>query len=94
VETLSGAFRMTRSGIEGLLESWHFHDWSKDPYSLGAYTYVPVGGLGAREVLGRPVNDTLFFAGEATDTAGSNGTVHGAISSGERAAAQIYSTLG
>src|SRR5262249_9745325 len=72
IETLSGAFRKTRSGIEGLLESWQFHDWSKDPYSLGAYTYVPVGGMGAREVLAGPVDETLFFAGEATDTAGSN----------------------
>jgi monoamine oxidase len=38
--------------------------------------------------------DTLFFAGEATDTTGHNGTVHGAIASGHRAANQILRTLG
>src|SRR5262249_49871401 len=93
IETLSRGFRLPRSNVDELLESWHFHDWSKDPYSLGAYTYVPVGGLDAREVLGRPADATLFFAGEATATAGANGTVHGAIASGERAAAEIYSAL-
>ena len=30
-----------------------------------------------------------FFAGEATDVSGHNGTVHGAIASGERAAKEI-----
>jgi uncharacterized protein with NAD-binding domain and iron-sulfur cluster len=31
----------------------------------------------------------LFFAGEATDCEGHNGTVHGAIASGKRAAQEI-----
>jgi len=31
----------------------------------------------------------LFFAGEATDIGGHNGTVHGAIASGRRAATEI-----
>jgi monoamine oxidase len=35
------------------------------------------------------VDDTLFFAGEATDVTGNNGTVHGAIASGKRAAQEI-----
>jgi monoamine oxidase len=33
--------------------------------------------------------ETLYFAGEATDLIGYGGTVHGAIASGRRAAAQI-----
>jgi len=37
----------------------------------------------------RPVANTLFFAGEATDIGGHNGTVHGAIASGRRAATEI-----
>jgi monoamine oxidase len=32
---------------------------------------------------------TLFFAGEATDLTGNDGTVHGAIESGMRAAGQV-----
>jgi monoamine oxidase len=40
-------------------------------------------------MLARPVADTLYFAGEATDLLGYGGTVHGAIASGIRAAKQV-----
>ncbi len=38
-----------------------------------------------------PLEQTLFFAGEATDYTGHNGTVHGAIRSGRRAAKELIS---
>jgi monoamine oxidase len=61
------------------------HDWRADPYSCGAYAYVTVGGVDAPTVLARPIADTVFLAGEATD--GERiGTVEGALASGERAA--------
>jgi monoamine oxidase len=41
-----------------------------------------------------PIGDTLFFAGKATDFRGQNGTVDGAIASGQRAAAEILSSPG
>lgn len=65
------------------------HDWSADPRALGAYSYVTVGGTGARAKLAEPVDDTLFFAGEATSVDGQGGTVNGAIQTGERAATQM-----
>lgn len=67
-------------------------DWGRDPWSLGAYTYTPVGGGGAREVLAAPVANTLFFAGEATSTNGHLATVHGAIETGWRAADEVLAT--
>jgi len=73
--------------------AWH-HDWEHDPFARGAYSYALVGGHDAARRLARPVRGTLFFAGEATDTAGSTGTVHGAIASGERAAKQVLGALG
>ena len=36
-----------------------------------------------------PVEETLYFAGEGTETEGHPATVHGAIASGRRAARQI-----
>lgn len=62
-------------------------DWQADPFSRGGYSYVLVGGEGARETLAEPVANTLFFAGEATDT-DEAGTVAGALRSGIRAAAR------
>ncbi len=58
-------------------------------YRDQSYSYVPVNGVEAQLVLSRPVKDTLFFAGEATDTEGHVGTVHGALASGKRAAGEI-----
>lgn len=77
------------SKIRELLEEWYYHDWVNDPYSLGAYSYVETGATSARETLARPVEGTLFFAGEATMDDGSAGTVHGAIRSGLRAVQEI-----
>lgn len=63
-------------------------DWQQDPYARGGYSYVLVGGEGAREDLARPIADTLYFAGEATDTQEA-GTVAGALRSGLRAAREL-----
>jgi monoamine oxidase len=71
------------------MQSCHTHDWSRDPHSLGAYSYVKAGGLPLSKQLAEPVTDTLFFAGEATCFGSARGTVHGAIESGYRAAEQI-----
>ena len=71
-----------------------WHRWHDDPFSRGPYSYPAVGGLEAAKVLARPVANTLFFAGEATDSHGHNGTVHGAIISGQRAATEILTSLG
>jgi len=64
------------------------HDWQADPYARGGYSYVRVGGTGAREDLAAPLEETLYFAGEATDTEQS-GTVGGALASGQRAAREV-----
>jgi monoamine oxidase len=63
-------------------------DWQADPHSRGGYSYVIVGGQGAREQLRKPLEKTLFFAGEATDTEEA-GTVAGALRSGVRAAREV-----
>jgi len=44
--------------------------------------------------LARPVEDTLFFAGEATDTEGRTGTVEGALATGRRAGQAAVRALG
>lgn len=86
---LSRIMGLREDRLSGLLENVCFHDWHADPYARGAYSYVPVGALGARERLAEPVEDTLYFAGEATEVNGHSATVHGAIASGKRAARRI-----
>jgi monoamine oxidase len=70
------------------LDAAYVHDWQRDPFARGGYSYVGVGGGTAREDLAAPLDDTLFFAGEATDPE-EPATVNGALQSGERAAREI-----
>jgi monoamine oxidase len=71
-----------------LSASWT-HNWQRDPYIGGAYSYVLKGGEDAPTELAKPVENTIFVAGEATDHAGDNGTVQAAIQSGIRAAREV-----
>lgn len=94
LDSVAGAFGLSRASVEDLLETWHIYDWQTDPFARGAYSYVPVGGLAAQASLARPVEATLFFAGEATECHGHHATVHGAIATGRRAAAEVLASLG
>jgi monoamine oxidase len=89
LRTLESLLEVRFNELENQLQAAHSHDWQNDPFSRGAYSYGTVGADGTQEALAAPVANTLFFAGEATDTSGSNGTVHGAIASGYRAAREI-----
>jgi len=92
LDSLARALDVPRPRLEELIESWQFHDWRRDPFSRGAYSYVGVGGLPAQRALARPCAGTLFFAGEATEPE-EMGTVAGAIASGQRAARQVQARL-
>jgi monoamine oxidase len=88
-ETLSRIFNVQAARIRESLAGYWFHDWTADMFARGAYSYTPAGAIEARRELGRSVEDTVFFAGEATNVDGNEGTVHGAIASGRQAAAKV-----
>jgi monoamine oxidase len=85
---------LSRRRIASRLEAVWSHDWNGDPFSRGAYSYARVGGSEAAKALAKPVEKTLFFAGEAADEEGRTGTVEGAIGTGLRAAKQVRRALG
>jgi monoamine oxidase len=67
--------------------------WNADPYSKGAYSFIGVGAsIKDYDELAQPVNNKLFFAGEATSSEYA-ATVHGAFLSGEREAKNIMSAV-
>lgn len=78
-----------KGALKKQLAACHSFNWAADPHIRGAYSYLPVNGLDLPKVLGEPVEDTLFFAGEATARDGQMGTVFGALESGLRAAKDI-----
>ena len=91
LDSLSKAFGMRRRDIDSRLAGSWWHDWQSDPFSRGAYSYAAVGGTGGHKMLSKAVENTLFFAGEATSE-DQTGTVAGAIESGHKAARQILRT--
>lgn len=76
-----------RSKLTPLAES----RWCHDRFSQGAYSAAKPGHAESRAVLAEPVNDRLFFAGEATSP-NFFSTAHGARESGERAAKEVMAS--
>jgi hypothetical protein len=75
---------------------WARTRWGSDPYTLGAYSYVPCGESSTDifEELGRRESAALFFAGEATQTdTNLRASVNGAFQSGCRAAEEVIENL-
>jgi monoamine oxidase len=87
--TLAKVFAVNEELIRSELVASYSHDWAADRFAQGSYSYVPVGAMDASAAMAQPEERTIFFAGEHTDITGNWGTVHAAIRSGLRAAAQI-----
>jgi monoamine oxidase len=93
VASLASVIDLDRQRLARHLLASFSHDWGHDPFARGAYSYALAGGADAAGRLVRPLKHTIFVAGEATDEAGRTATVHGAIASGYRAAAQVARAL-
>ena len=63
------------------------HGWHSDPFALGAYSYAVPGKADCRAALAEPVDNRLFFAGEAASLHDFS-TAHGGYLTGVAAAEQ------
>jgi monoamine oxidase len=68
------------------------HLWGRDPHARGSYSYAMPGKADARVDLAAPVDDRLFFAGEACSQRDFS-TAHGAYRTGIAAATQAMQAL-
>ena len=78
--------------LESELVSLNMADWTADPWARGALSVGPVGHFGLRADLAAPT-PPLFWAGEATNSAGNAEAVHGALETGRRAAVEVLHAL-
>ena len=62
--------------------------WDGDGWTRGAYSYVRAGSSSLRSKLAEPIDEKLYFAGEATSQK-YFATVHGAWFSGAETAASL-----
>jgi monoamine oxidase len=94
IDSLATILGMTSRAVRQRVVAGFTHDWTRDPFSRGVYSYVGVNGTGASAQLAQPVQDTVFIAGEHADRHDRNGTVHGAIASGQWAADRLLRIAG
>jgi monoamine oxidase len=87
--TLAKLLDLDEQRLASMIADFRTHDWTSDPLTRGAYSFSVAGHETAPAKLAKPVANTVFFAGEATADPLELGTVHGALSSGERAAGEI-----
>lgn len=89
LQSLSAIFAMPVETLKAELIVARFFDWPADPYARGAYSYTTPESAAAIAELRTPVDEKLYFAGEALGTGDTGGTVEAALSSGQAVAQQI-----
>lgn len=89
LQSLSAIFEKPVAELERLLTASVVANWHKDPLTKGGYSYDTLESNLARQLLSTPINDTLFFAGEALYEGASPGTVEAALVSGKMVAGKI-----
>jgi monoamine oxidase len=87
--SLAGIFGLPVLFLERELVASQITDWGVDPYALGAYSWDTLNSKKARQFLQQPVENTLYFAGEALYEGAHPGTVEAALISGLEAAKKI-----
>ena len=80
------------SGLRSRLSVLAETAWAADPWALGSYSHALPGRAGERAVLAAPVDNRLFFAGEACSPHAFS-TAHGAWETGLRAAREVLAAL-
>jgi monoamine oxidase len=79
--------------VKKAIKRSHATRWNHEPLALGAFSAAAPGGQGSRRILMEPLQNALWFAGEAVHES-FWGTVGGAWESGERAADAVLHRLG
>jgi len=89
LRSLANIFGVDVTFLKAELVTYSMHDWMTAPFIRGGYSYETVGSEGARARLRQPLEDTLFFAGEALYEGTALATVEAALHSGKDAAEKI-----
>ena len=79
--SLAAIFKMDIDELKDNVAAWQVANWTADPYAMGAYAYATLDTATSIALLGHPVEDTLFFAGEAFYHGPAMGTVEAALTS-------------
>ena len=89
LRSLAAIFSRDVEGLRRELVASLVLDWAGAPFVRGGYSFETVEAAEARAVLSRPIDNTLYFCGEALYDGMAPGTVEAAFSSGQEVAERI-----
>jgi len=80
--SLSSIFRIPPAMLQEELTTYKIINWLNQPFIKGGYSYNTLHSDQAIKILSLPVENTIYFAGEAISKSESQGTVESALQSG------------
>jgi len=83
LQSLAYIFNTDYNFFAAKLKSHHIINWDNQPHAQGAYTYTTIEEARIQQTLSTPIDNTLFFAGEAFYRGPHMGTVEAALVSGK-----------
>ena len=93
LQSLCNAFAISKEDLQSKLKASSIYNWYKEPDIVGGYSYNTLESVAAKKVLRQPVDDTIFFSGEALFEGTPVGTVEAALDSGKKTASKVLATL-
>ena len=91
--SLSSIFHIPPAMLKEELSNYKIINWLNHPHVKGGYSYNTLYSDKSKEILATPVNNTIYFAGEAICTGDSQGTVESALQSGHDVAKMMIGHL-
>jgi len=87
--SLSTIFKTAPAILKQELVNYRIVNWMNNPFIKGGYSYNTLHSQKAKEILNKPVDGKIYFAGEAVSKSDSQGTVESALQSGYDVAEQL-----
>ena len=82
LRSLAETFELKYSLVKEQLAAYKVINWPNDPWAQGAYSYSTPESQEAWKELTKPIDNKIFFAGEALYSGEETATVEGALGSG------------
>ena len=86
LNALEVIFNLNPDYLQEQLETSRVINWPADPFARGAYSYATVSSGAALQELHQPIENTIYFAGEAYYQGPAMGTVEAALANGSEVA--------
>jgi monoamine oxidase len=93
LHSLSTIFNSGLIHLNQQLKKATVYNWSADPHFNGAYSYAVINGEEHMKEILRPVDNTVYFAGEGLHHGNEIGTVEAALQSGRNVSQQVVAAF-